>query len=300
MGSYIKAPKFTQRMTSIKRLVRMVPTPHTFPCQALKTCLLALPLSLFLSPTLALADDNYDTLISVTAGAALLDTPADIAAQARGVLKAGEEAVISSGLTARLLKANYKAGQSFKKGALFAEFDCSQLEAQAKALYEAHTTFSLHYQNQGHLYRAGAAGELDVTIARSEMKQASAERDAIRAQLKHCRVYAPYSGIIVEKHVAAYETPAQNAPLYTIQQTTALEISVIIPSNWLRWVDKGTKFTFTVDETGAELGGKITRIGAAVDPVSQTIDVTGQTTGPTGRSLPGMSGIATFEKADGS
>lgn len=299
MSSYRKAPKFALRMMSVKRRMRMGSHPHTLPCIALKTCLLTLPLSLTLLSTQALADDTYDSLISVTAGAALFDSSIERPAQARGVLKAGEEAIISSGLTARLLKANYKAGQSFKKGALLMEFDCAQLEAQEKALIQAHTTFSLHYKNQDHLFKAGAAGELDVTIARSEMKQASAEHDTVRAQLKHCRIYAPYSGIIVEKHVAAYETPAQNAPLYTIQGTAELEISVIIPSNWLRWVDKGTNFTFTVDETGAELGGKITRIGAAVDPVSQTIDITGQTIGPARRSLPGMSGIATFEKPRG-
>ena len=135
-------------------------------------------------------------------------------------------------------------------------------------------------------------------MARSEMAQASAERDALSARMKHCHVYAPYDGIIVDKHVAAYETPAQNAPLYTVHRAGNLEISVIIPSKWLRWVDKGAKFKFHVDETGAELNGKISRIGASVDPVSQTIEVTGHMTGATHGALSGMSGVAQFDRKD--
>ena len=105
-----------------------------------------------------------------------------------------------------------------------------------------------------------------------------------------------FSGIVVEKHVAAYETPSLNAPLYTIQQKADLEISIIIPSKWLRWVKRGTEFKFAVDETGAELKGQIARLGAEVDPVSQTIDVTGKIIGPVGGSLSGMSGLANFKK----
>jgi len=270
----------------------------------------SMALTLGVLPQSALASDRYHDITSITAGPALFgqfkvdglaqdiiinDT---INHEARGVIKAGEEAIIASGMTARLLRANYKPGQRFTSGALLAKFDCTQQEAELKALGQAHETLSLQYKNQDHLFKAGAAGELDVSMARSEMAQASAERDALSARMKHCHVYAPYDGIIVDKHVAAYETPAQNAPLYTVHRAGNLEISVIIPSKWLRWVDKGAKFKFHVDETGAELNGKISRIGASVDPVSQTIEVTGQMTGATQGALSGMSGVAQFDRKD--
>ena len=272
-------------------------------------------LTLGILPQSALASDRYNDITSITAGPALFghfqvngltqdiiinDTVSHDALkhQARGVIKAGEEAIIASGMTARLLRANYKPGQTFKSGSLLAEFDCTQQEAELKALGQAHETLSLQYKNQDHLFKAGAAGELDVSMARSEMAQAAAERDALTARMKHCHVYAPYAGIIVDKHVARYETPAQNAPLYTVHRTGNLEISVIIPSKWLRWVDTGAKFKFQVDETGVELNGKVSRIGAAVDPVSQTIEVTGKLTGSAHGALSGMSGVAQFDRKD--
>lgn len=262
------------------------------PITTIKKSWWALPLCLLMASPFASANEAYDRLTSVTAAAAL----ADHRPQARGVLKASEEAVIASGLAGRLTKASYKTGQTFKRGALLAAFDCTQQKAELSALEKAYETLSLRYKNQDHLFKAGAAGELDVSIARSEMEQAIAERDALKAHLKLCQVYAPFSGIIVEKHVAAFETPSLNAPLYTIQKQGDLEISIIIPSKWLRWVEPNTNFNFTVDETGEQLKGRITRLGAVVDPVSQTIDVTGKIIGPTGRSLSGMSGLANFKQ----
>jgi len=256
---------------------------------------MTLSLCFTFSSNLALADDAYDILTGVTAGATLSDHPP----QARGVLKAKDEAIIASGMTGRIVKSNYKPGQKFKRGDLLAQFDCTQEKAELAALSQAHETLSLRHQNQDQLYKAGAAGQLDVSMSRSEMQQAAAERDALKARLKKCHVYAPYAGIVAEKHISTYETPALNAPLYTIHRTATPTISIIIPSKWLRHVDTGTKFNFTVDETGDLLKGKILRIGAAVDPVSQTIEITGDITSPTKRALSGMSGLATFEAPSG-
>lgn len=254
-----------------------------------------LALCLVFSSNLALADDAYDSLINVTAEPPFSET----VPQARGVLKASEEAIISSGMSGRLIKSAYKVGQNFKRGDLLAQFDCTQEKAELAALSQAHETLSLRFKNQDQLFQAGAAGQLDVSMANSEMQQAAAERDALKARLKKCYVYAPYAGIVADKHIATYETPALNAPLYTIHRQAAPDISIIIPSKWLRHVEKNTKFQFKVDETGEVLTGRVARIGAAVDPVSQTIEITGKITSSSKRALSGMSGIAVFESQTG-
>lgn len=239
--------------------------------------------SLFISSSSLAEDINIDLPISEN-----IETQ-----QARGVLQAGETAEIAAGMSGRLLRAAYKAGQSFKSGALLARFDCTRQEAELSALDQAHKTLSAKYENTSELYNLGAAGQLDVTIARSEMQQAAAERDAIKAGLKDCSVYAPYAGFILERHVSAFETPQLGQPLYSIQRIGSLELSVIAPSKWMRWMKVGQKFDFTVDETGETFKAKIIRTGASVDPVSQTIELTAKPTGRT-KSLAGMSGVADF------
>jgi RND family efflux transporter MFP subunit len=213
--------------------------------------------------------------------------------QARGVLKAGQTAEIAAGMAGRLLRVAYKPGQSFKAGALLAQFDCTRQKAERAALVQAHQTLHAKHENISELYGLGAAGSLDVTIARSEMQQAAAERDAISARLKDCSVFAPYAGYVTARHVSAFETPQIGQPLYSIQRMGSLEISVIAPSNWMRWIERGQKFDFAVDETGEVLKAKIIRTGASVDPVSQTIELTARPIGRT-KSLAGMSGLANF------
>jgi len=225
-------------------------------------------------------------------------TDAQAAAQnltARGVIRPGQTAEIAAGMSGKLTSAPYRAGQYFKKGATLAKFNCTRQEAELSALTRAHQTLKLKYENISELHTLGAAGEFDLNIAQSGMKQAAAERDVIKARLSDCVVYAPFSGYVSTQHVAAYETPAINTPLYSILRAGSLEVSVIAPSAWMRWVKSGTKFEFQVDETGQSFTAKVIRTGAAVDPVSQTIELTARPTGKVGRSLAGMSGIAVFD-----
>ena len=213
--------------------------------------------------------------------------------QTRGVLQAGQTAEIAAGMTGKLLKASYKPGQFFKSGALLARFDCTRQNAELLALEQGHKTLMARYENTSELFALGAAGELDVTIARSEMQQAEAERDAVKARLKDCSVYAPYSGHVTARHVSAFETPQIGQPLYSIQRYNTLELSIIAPSKWMRWIKLGQKLSFTVDETGETFSAKIIRTGVSVDPVSQTVELTAKPTEKT-KSLAGMSGVADF------
>jgi len=213
--------------------------------------------------------------------------------QTRGVLQAGQTAEIAAGMTGKLLKANYKPGQFFKSGALLARFDCTRQKAELLALEQAHKTLVAKHENISELFALGAAGELEVTIARSEMQQAKAERDAIDAKLKDCSIYAPYAGHVTERHVSAFETPQIGQPLYSIQRYNTLELSIIAPSKWMRWMKIGQKLNFTVDETGEIFKAKIIRTGVSVDPVSQTVELTAKPTEKT-KSLAGMSGVADF------
>ncbi len=213
--------------------------------------------------------------------------------QARGVLRAGQTAEIAAGMAGRLLRAGYKPGQYFKSGSLLAKFDCTRQEAELTALQLAHQTLSVKHENISELFNLGAAGQLEVTIAKSEMHQAAAERDAIKARLKDCTVYAPYAGYVTARHVSAFETPQAGQPLYSIQRAGRLELSVITPSKWMRWMKTGQSFNFIVDETGETFKAKILRMAAAVDPVSQTIEITAKPVGKT-KALAGMSGVADF------
>jgi len=214
--------------------------------------------------------------------------------QTRGVLRARQTANIAAAMSARILKAPYKAGQSFKRGARLIQFDCGHLSAQKNALIAAQTTARLKHENIKELLVAGAAGQLEETLAAAEVHQTTTEIAVINTQLKNCEIRAPYAGIVQETHVSAYDTPAINTPLLSIIRQGAPEIKLIAPSSWLAWLKPGTPFKFTIDETQMSYMADIVRTGASVDPVSQTIELTARFKTKTPGALAGMSGVAHF------
>ena len=215
---------------------------------------------------------------------------------ARGVLRAKQSAELTAGMSGQLLEAPYQAGQYFKSGALLAKFDCALEEAELAALMGTYQSYRLKYENATELYKYGAAGELDVALSKSEMQQVLAEAKLIKTRLKYCVIYAPFTGYVITRHVSAFETPQKGQLLYALEKAGALELSVIVPSKWIAWLKTGHKLDFTIDETQQVIEAHIIRLGASIDPVSQTIEVIAKTTyNPSARS--GMSGYARFKSA---
>lgn len=219
------------------------------------------------------------------------------ASPVRGVVKAKSEATIASRFTARITAMPFKTGAAFGRGALLARFDCSQAEAQLRAARAAAAAYRTTYDTNVELDQYKAIGKNEVAVAQANLGKANAEASAIAAQLTDCAIHAPFAGKVVEQIAHAREVAASGQPLMRIQSGGALEVDLIVPSDWLVWLRPGARFAFRVDETGETVNGVVTRLGAAVDPVSKTIRITGDLTGAKGIILPGMSGGATFAHA---
>ena len=216
------------------------------------------------------------------------------ATEIRGVVKAKSEATIASRITARITFMPYKTGQRFGRGATLARFDCSTTQAQLTAARAASTAYQTTYNTNVELDQYQAIGKNDVAVAKANLGKASAEAAAIAAQLHDCQITAPFEGRVVEQIAHVQEIAASGQPLLKIQSGGDLEADLIVPSRWLTWLAPGAPFRFKIDETGETVSGRITRLGAAVDPVSRTIRVTGNLVAATALVLPGMSGSAIF------
>lgn len=212
---------------------------------------------------------------------------------AHGVVRSGEEAVIASRMTALITALPLQAGQSFGRGQLLASFDCSQMRAQLAAANAASAAYRTTYSNNVELDKYKAIGTNDVAVSRANLAKAVAEAGAVQAATSQCAIYAPFSGMVIERIAHPHDVAAAGQPLMKIQGSGDLQVELIVPSNSLTWLKPGTPFRFAIDETGGIVEGKIVRLGAAVDPVSKTMRVTGSIT-VAGTVTPGMSGTARF------
>jgi RND family efflux transporter MFP subunit len=213
---------------------------------------------------------------------------------ARGVVQALTEATVAVDYTARIRKLPFKEGQAFRTGDVLIVFDCRKYHAEVQAAKAQTRAHELKVTTNRKLLEKGAIGASEVRISEAELEKARADVMALQARTGSCDFKAPFNGRLVERIAAEHEIPGANQPLIRIVDTSRFEVEAIIPSKWMSWVKTGTTFTFLVDETGETLGAKVVRMGATVDPVSQTIKAYGVLTNSGSTVLPGMSGTATF------
>lgn len=233
-------------------------------------------------------------IVAVAAAPAI--APVSAPNEARGVIKARDEATVASRITARITALPVGEGQWFAKGALLARFDCSQAEAQLRAAKAASLAYKRTYDTNVELDQYKAIGKNDVAVAQANFGKAEAEAGAVSASLTDCAVYAPFSGTVVEEIAHVREIATGGQPLLKIHSSGVLQIELIAPSAWLTWMKPGIPFRFRIDETGQEVGGSVIRFAPAVDAVSKTVRVTANLTDKAGLVLPGMSGSAFFDQ----
>lgn len=240
---------------------------------------------------------RYALTLLCVAGFAALPTRAAGAEEvlkSRAVVKARAEATISVFLTAKVVQLPFRNGQAFHKNDELVKFDCSRYVADLESKQAAYAARRETVTNNKRLLRHQAIGASEVSVSVAQMNEARALVEVQRALVRQCVVKAPWDGRVVEQLVNEHETPGPSKPLLKIVATAAPELELIVPSRWLVWLKVGKKFFFKVDETGEVLPVEVTRLGAVVDAVSQTIKMTGRISGNKNSVLPGMSGTATF------
>lgn len=219
-----------------------------------------------------------------------------VADNVRGLIKPVEKAVISSQIDAKINKIPFKSSERFNKGDTLVDFDCSFYRADLASAEAAYQSKKNIYENNKELLALNAMSDIDVSISKSEVDMARAERTMRAIRVNQCKINAPYSGRVIEVAVNEHETVSADKEILSILNDSELEIELIVPSNWLNWLTVGESFSFLIDETGKTLEAKVTKTGAVVDPVSQTIKLIGKFEGQSDGVLSGMSGTAQFKQ----
>jgi membrane fusion protein, multidrug efflux system len=217
----------------------------------------------------------------------------------RGIVTSVNEAMIGTDLIFPIASLPFREGQHFSKGDVLVAFSCSDLAAQVKSAEAVLRAERITQENTARLARSKAVGAFEVDMARAKMDQAAAELEAYQSKMSRCVVRAPYDGRIAFMRAHEHEIPEPNQPLMQIVSEGELEIEALLPSSWLRWLKPGSSFSIRIDETGETKQAEVVRIAAIVDPVSQTVKVTGRFSDDTIGILPGMSGPTEFNPASG-
>lgn len=197
---------------------------------------------------------------------------------------------IAAEIGAKINRLPVAEGSAFRAGQLLVSFDCTLQEAQLKKAQAELDGAAQTLKSNQRLAELNSVGQLELDLSQSAVGKASAELGAMRAVLGKCSVAAPFAGRVAEQKVREQQYVQPGQSLLDILDDSVLELEFLVPSNWLSWLRVGSKFQVTIDETRKSYPAKFIRIGARVDPVSQSVKVAAAIDGKFPELVAGMSG----------
>ncbi len=215
------------------------------------------------------------------------------ASDARGVVQAIHQVTLSSEIGARVTQMPYRVGDAFEAGAVLVRFDCAIFEAQRDKVRADLRAATAKLDNVKRLEAVNSVGALDVTLAETALQQVDAELRIAQLNADRCVIKAPWAGRVTQRLATEHESIKINQELLGIVSTESLEVSVVVPATWVRWLRPGLAFEMRIDESGTRHPATVLAVGSRVDPVSQTLTLRGRIKSDP-RLLPGMSGTAIF------
>ena len=213
----------------------------------------------------------------------------------RTQLVSPDAVVLSSELAAKIDALPLREGDAFKRGDKLVGFDCSLYNAQFKKAQAIADSANKLLAVNKRLADLNSVGELELEQSAAKVREAEAELHYMKTSVDKCIIRAPFAGRIAKRLVATHQYVNTGTPLLDILSSEQLELQMIVPSNWMTWLKVGMAFQVDVEELGKTYPAQITRLGARIDPVSQTIAITGKVSASAPELLAGMSGWAQFD-----
>ena len=197
---------------------------------------------------------------------------------------------VAAEIGAKINRLPVQEGGRFRAGQLLATFDCSIQQAQLEKALAEQAGAERTLQSNTELEKLNSVGKLELDLSRSAVQRSQAEVNLNKAMLGKCAIHAPYAGRVAEQKVREQQFVQAGQPLLDLIDDSVLELEFIVPSRWLAWIKPGERFNIAIDETGRSYPARFTRIGARIDPVSQSIKVSAAIDGRFPELVAGMSG----------
>jgi RND family efflux transporter MFP subunit len=216
--------------------------------------------------------------------------PAPADAVIRAKLSPVSYALVSAEVGAKIEKLPYAEGARFARGDKLVVFEASVFRAQAEKARTQALTAERIVEAYRRLAAQGSVGQIELVTAEARAAEAKADLELAQVMLAKCEIVAPFAGRVGELRAREQQYVQTGQPVIEIIDDSSLELEFIASSAALATLRVGQKLTVRIDETGKTYEATLTRIGAKVDPVSQTIKLAAAIKSAGTDLLAGMSG----------
>ncbi len=190
------------------------------------------------------------------------------------VIEAVQQSTVSAQTSGRITDVLVDVDDYVNKGDIIVRFRDREQQAALKAAVARAEEARSSFNRIKDLLERKLVSRADYDKAEAALKSANAAREQAQEQLEHTVVRAPYSGIVVERHVEPGETANPGQPLMTGISLEKLRAIAEVPQSHIVSVRKlsRARVIFPTQNNASVEGDSLT-ISPYADPVSHTFNV---------------------------
>ena len=206
-----------------------------------------------------------------------------------GVVEEENSAALSFPVAGTITRIFVNEGDQIRKGDLIAELDPTTsrqtFEAAKAALGQARDAYSRLKK----LYDTKSLPEIQWIEAQTKLRQAEAAYGIAEKNLNDCKLYAPFSGVVGKKRMAAGETALPGSPVMTLLEIGQVKIRFSVPEQEIASITSDSRVKVSVPALNDSLmvAGQIEK-GMVANPAAHTYDVRATINNHERKLLPGM------------
>ncbi len=191
-----------------------------------------------------------------------------------GKIEAVHEATVSAQTSGRVIKINYDVDDYVEKGAVLLQFRDKEQQARYNSAKAGYEEALAEFNRVKDIYAKKLVAKAALDKAEARLKSTKASLEQASEELENTRVRAPYSGIVVKRHIEMGELARVGQALFTGISLEALRASVEIPQDMVNVVRQRQQARLFIDRDGVQsVAAESIRVSPYADPKSHTFNV---------------------------
>lgn len=195
---------------------------------------------------------------------------------------------------------SFRLGDRVEKGQLLASLDATSVRSSYDAAKAALVQAEDAYRRMKELHGKGSLPEIKWVEVQSKLQQARSMEEMARKNLKDCKLYAPFSGVIADKSVEVGQNVIPGMAVGKLLGVSRLKVKISMPESEIASVSLHQKAEIVVPALGSRrFSGMVSEKRIMADPFSRSYEMNIDVADAGGDLMPGMVAEVRLAGADG-
>lgn len=191
-----------------------------------------------------------------------------------GEVKAWKSVNMSFNVPGKIDRFYFDEGHRVKKGDLLAKLEQDDYRAVRDQAHAQWEKAKRDYERSCRLLKEGSIREQIVLDAHTAFKSAAAALEAAELNLKHCLLFAPFSGHIAYRFGEEKEMVLGGQIVFTLMDLSRIIIELGVPENSIERIRKGQKASISFEAIpGRIFSGKVSQVAVSSLPNTRLFKV---------------------------